>query len=215
MQPSMEVRWFTAGVIPQEVEKWFEDGGLEPKIEKARTDSYLFLPGTLDVGIKTRGDNVGIKTPGDNVEIKRRLVDQVTEFRSGLSGRVEQWVKWSFRIDQNVSGPDLRVPQGAWIDVRKARRLRKYEIQGSNRAIEIAASGLPERGCNLELTQLQVQGAEWWSLGFESFGKIDDVEKDLRLTLTRVFEDVTVFPLNAEDSYGYPNWLNFAVTDRL
>jgi len=52
-----------------------------------------------------------------------------------------------------------------------------------------------------------VNGKKWWSLGFESFGKLDTVEKNLRLVLAQVLPDPNFPEMQAEQSYAYPAWL--------
>ncbi|MFI5324398.1 MAG: hypothetical protein ACHQ6U_12935, partial [Thermodesulfobacteriota bacterium] len=39
----------------------------------------------------------------------------------------------------------------------------------------------PARGCNVELTEVSLENGDiWWTFGFEAFGTISTVEKDLR-----------------------------------
>jgi hypothetical protein len=68
---------------------------------------------------------------------------------------------------------------------------------------------LPERGCNVELTHIELpqKRESWWSLGFESFGTIGSVERDLR-AVAAVLASRKPPKFSAEIISGYPRWLN-------
>lgn len=212
MQPSMEVRWFMVGDMPATVESWFRRGYVAPADalidDETRDDIYLSLPTTLDLGIKLRAK--------DRIEVKQRRVDLgVEQLRDDISGRLEQWVKWSFpllKVDDKgneVKPPDVALPPGSWITVKKRRLLRKFEVRPDGAVTAVSAKSRPGQGCNLEVAWLTIDGMTWWSLGFESFGEtVDVVENILRLVLKEVLADPAFPTMQAHDSYAFPTWLD-------
>jgi hypothetical protein len=221
----MELRWFfeievlsgqslEAAQIPTAVQTWFNGGetglptGAEYIDTESRPDTYLNVPDSAGLGVKVRA--------GKRVEVKRRHVDVgLRTWPGGVEGRVEQWVKWSFALaDKNekgekIEGPDVYKPAGSWLVVEKQRQLRKFEVKGDAVAAVVAKiNPLPSQGCNLEITRLVYAHHVWWSLGFESFGELETVEKNFNLVMNYV---PLAFPgasmLTAEHSYAYPAWL--------
>lgn len=202
MQSSMEVRWFLTGTAPKEVEQWFRRGYVSPKDapidDEARDDIYLSLPDSEALGIKLRA--------GKKIEVKQRLSSSgVQTLRAGIEGGVEQWVKWSF--DLMARNDEIASP-GYWTVIKKRRLLRKFAVIAAEKVTVVdAVNQRPDEGCNMELAWLEVNGKKWWSLGFESFGKLDTVEKNLRLVLEQVLPDPNFPEMRAEQSYAYPAWL--------
>jgi hypothetical protein len=88
MTRSAEVRWFYHQQIPMEAKSWF-CGSRLCKEEEARTDHYLILTGSNEVGVKVRG--------GQQFEIKARTQPpELFTLATGASaGRQDAWVKWS------------------------------------------------------------------------------------------------------------------------
>lgn len=198
----MEVRWFLTGTAPKEVEQWFRRGYVSPKDapidDEARDDIYLSLPDSEALGIKLRA--------GKKIEVKQRLSSSgVQTLRAGIEGGVEQWVKWSF--DLMARNDEIASP-GYWTVIKKRRLLRKFAVIAAEKVTVVdAVNQRPDEGCNMELAWLEVNGKKWWSLGFESFGKLDTVEKNLRLVLEQVLPDPNFPEMRAEQSYAYPAWL--------
>ena len=211
MQPSMEVRWFLTGTAPKEVEQWFRRGYVSPKDapidNEARDDIYLSLPDSAALGIKLRA--------GKKIEVKQRQSSTgVQTLRAGIEGGIEQWVKWSFDLmatddkGEPIRSPHEIAPPGYWTIIKKRRLLRKFAVIAAEKVITVdAVNQRPDEGCNMELVWLEVNGKQWWSLGFESFGKLDTVEKNLRLVLEQVLPDPNFPEMRAEQSYAYPAWL--------
>lgn len=122
---------------------------------------------------------------------------------------MEQWVKWSFALDkEDIKPPDISTPAGCWITVQKWRLTRKFEIKAEDKVEAINAFLFPDEGCNMELAKLTPPSDQpWWSLGFESFGQISTIEKNLRFVLAQVLKDPDFPVMKAEHSYAYPKWL--------
>jgi hypothetical protein len=199
MQPSMEVRWFFEGQIPAEVVKWFHASDHAPQDEPERIDVYLALPDTDDLGVKLRA--------GKNVEVKRRLAGVgVVDVWPGSEGYLEKWAKWSYPLDPNGKRPDVGQPIGSWLEVKKHRWTRKFEVM-SGAIAEVDAASLPDEGCNLEIGELVLLDKHWSTVGFEAFGQLDTVEANLRLALAHVHKDHDLPRLPLAHSYAYPRWL--------
>ena len=151
----------------------------------------MSLPSNKDLGIKLRA--------GKKIEVKQRQGQgHSTVLKDGIRGLVEQWVKWSFVLDEKAAAPDYSQPVGCWVTVHKWRLTRKFEVKPGDLvvAIDANAAKLPDEGCNMELAWLTAwNGQVWWSLGFEAFGQPDTVGKNLDLVLKQVLAD-PAFPNN-------------------
>jgi hypothetical protein len=211
MQPSMELRWFVQGLLDDELSNWFENsrlgphtmGEFIPSIDE-RADTYLGLPYTAELGVKLRNR--------ERIEIKKRVHDQgIQTLGADIEGCLEQWVKWSFLLSlQNSNSLNTSLLGDAWIIVQKVRRTRKFEVRSASLVKEVDPNSKPEdvpEGCNLELTTLRVQNQSWYSLGFEAFGQLASVEKNLELVVREALSHSRFPPMKARDSFGYPEWL--------
>ena len=227
MQPSMEVRWFRHEELPETIEQWFRRGYI-PKQDAAlddesRDDVYYKLPVTKTLSFKLRPARKSQGIEGvqrfDKVEVKQQLGEAGMQIlRPGVEGQVGQWVKWSLDLlqknekDEPVLIADVFTPPGYWIIVKKRRLTRKFEISISDKVIAVdATTQRPHQGCNMELAWLEVNGQKWWSLGFEAFGLLENVEKNLQLVLRQVLADPTSPEMKAEQSYAYPAWLEMVL----
>lgn len=201
MFPSLEVRWFYAGMVPEAVLEWYQLGEGEPEKQTGRVDYYLRLGGR---------DSLGIKLREGRIEVKRRHRKHgILRFHERAAGLVEHWRKWSFELAPAEG--DLShslMPISSWLGVHKERQLRKYRVAGDDSLVSVPAGEYPERGCSVELSILHVEGQDWWSLCFEAFGSEPSLHETLRLVTERILAHAQVlFPLDATDSYGYPRWL--------
>lgn len=177
MQISAEIRWFWTDAPPPGLEDWFRNapgawcaaggGG-------GRADQYLQDPNGGELGIKRRGGTTG-------VEVKGLVVAALGVLATGpFVGAFELWAKWTSEA--------LHLTPRDTIEIQKQRWLRKFDATGSGPcemeldAAEHPMNGqrLPSRGCNVELMRLRLPNHDvWWTLGFEAFGTIETVEKDL------------------------------------
>jgi hypothetical protein len=203
MQVSAEIRWFWPDKIPDAVDLWFRNrslpagGGGEP-----RDDVYLHDPVQKELGIKRRG-----KKPG--VEIKGLIG------RASLAGapswvdvKAEIWCKWSSAVI-DISGY-------ATVNTLKVRWLRKFDTtSGSADEVELGADEmplhgvpLPEQGCNIEFTRIQIEGnrRNFWTLGFEAFGDLETVKSNLSRALNAITPLDRVW-FGSSMLLSYPEWL--------
>jgi hypothetical protein len=196
MLATVEARWFMAGSPAEEVRRWFERRGSVTKA-KPRIDSYLYQPGITSIGIKLREGRV---------EVKRRDIDfGLVPLGFRVTGRLGLWRKWSFTV---VGTERTEAADDGWVSVEKERRLRKYAINDINGLTAVDPDSFPERGCSVELVELNVRDVEWWSVGFESFGPDEALLRStLEMVATTCLESQDHPALHAENSFDYPEWL--------
>ena len=146
-----EVRWFSRGIIPDDIQVWFDTLGL-PVVQPVRTDVYFPL----------RRSGIGIKLRQGRLEIKlRRTRRGIQSFSPGVSGHVETWVKGGVR-----SQAEFR----SGLRVEKARQILYYQLTEVGEVLISPSGDLPKQGGGLELTQVWFNGAPWWTVGIEVFG---------------------------------------------
>ena len=121
------------------------------------------------LGIKKRGGQAG-------VEIKGLIAPGKTILEhAGCSAPVELWAKWPSRT--------LKIDGAALIRVQKRRWMRKFRVSAGH-VVECTGSDRTRKsGCDAELTLIEVEGAAWWTFGFEAFGELERVEDDLAATV--------------------------------
>ena len=121
-----------------------------------------------------------LKRRGKTVEIKGLFAkpDKTLSFASCHS-QIELWGKWS-SATLNLSGAPL-------LPLQKERSLRRF--RNENGQIVEVAGGDQRRasGCNFEITILMGSDrSHWWTLGFEAFGQLNEIEDILAATTTTV-----------------------------
>ena len=184
MEVSAEFRWFWQGAEPAALQQWFSDAELHDCAAGGgclRTDAYLFDPQQAELGIKLRGNKTGAEVKGLVAVIAEGCRDH--PFR----GPIQIWSKWTSEA--------LSLTNAALILVNKRRLLRTFDTAGPEvREIALDAQErpingdrLPEEGCNIEYTQISVEGSPpCVTLGFEAFGALDAVAANLRRTTARL-----------------------------
>jgi hypothetical protein len=215
MYPTVEVRWFYEGDVPETTLQRFRSGELpqDRGTFEERMDVYLYLPGVDNLGIKLRGTNTRRENDADQLEIKRRQFEgSVITFMPGFTGRLERWMKWVFHGES--SDPQLSTTLTAedevWLSVGKVRYQRRYTVASDKSVVALPLNEWPDNGCNVELTKLIAPGGQvWWTFGLEAFGEADvTVEDNLRLSANYFFAETGLGMFEERDSYGYPRWLN-------
>ena len=200
MYPTAEVRWFYRGELPSDTEDWFRRRAGEVERQPPRTDHYLRLQDSEGLNVKLRGGRI---------EIKQRVgLAKVTQFHEGVTGALEQWRKWGFRLAE--PGPARMrtlASVAAWIAVRKERRLRTYWVQDDWSIVAVPAAESQPQGCELELTEVDADGQSWWTLAFEAFGDESTLGDRLLRVARHVFRADEPPSLQAKDSHGYAAWL--------
>ena len=200
MYPTLEVRWFTRGSIPEEVREWFARGEPPPMSEPPRVDHYLRLQ---------RSNALGIKLREGRIEIKQRLHQYgKIRFHRRVTGAIEHWRKWTMPLAVTGEGmAEILVPGSSWINVRKERMLRGYRCEVGGQVIATGGEYV-DRGCHMELSTVQAGDRVWWTLAFEAYGTEPSLRGSLTSTMGHILgNDGVPTTLDARDSYGYARWL--------
>jgi hypothetical protein len=138
---------------------------------ETRVDEYL--QDTTQTGLS-------IKRRGKTVEIKGLIAkpNKTLSFASCQS-KIELWGKWS-SATLDLSGAPL-------FPLQKERSQRRF--RNENGQIVEVAGGDQRRasGCNFEITILMgADRSHGWTLGFEAFGQLNEIENILATTTTTV-----------------------------
>jgi hypothetical protein len=201
---SAEARWFILEVLPDEALDWFS-AGHPPDSEGVQIHEYLCFPNCESVGVKLREGRLEIKAM---LSAPRPLSRDL-----GVSGRTDQWVKWSF-ASEGLKNLDPGLHQsGRWLKVRKERFLRKFSAdRGALAEITGRQGPFPAIGCDIELTRIEVEAIPrfWFSLAFEALGPPAVTTKLLECAVHSFFKEhgrLPGIPLTEGNSLNYPAWL--------
>jgi hypothetical protein len=192
---SLEVRWIFPGQMGRAVAGWF---ARFPAGTEARQDIYLLYPQLRGLSVKIRG--------GGALEVKAYHGSPgILEVAGRARGRIQSWQKWSFPIEPLHPGHD---DLASWRPVHKRRRITRFSsVSGPAGAHDTGRGQQP--GCEVELTEVRMEGQDWWTLGFEATGPAGLLRSELEATAARVFTHalpggVTFGP---DDSRSYAQWL--------
>src|SRR5579872_2633207 len=196
---SAEMRWFWPAECPDQFDAWFQAGSPPPGLS-SREDEYLRERGQTELGIKRRGEQPGIEIKG--------LVAVLPPVRepAPFVGAVEIWCKWP------SCAPLRDLPT---VKTKKKRWLRKFDMSGAE-PVEIPMLKddapadhwpLPQKGCNVELTRIELERDEvWWTFGFEAFGDFNSLERSLSAALSLMARRRPP-PFAPDEFMSYPAWL--------
>jgi len=202
MLHTTEIRWFIAGILPEEVLSWFS-AGRRPETAIIQVHEYLLFPGC---------DTVGVKFREDRFEIKAKLgVSQPLSLALGIQGRREQWIKWSLSTKGLPMLGQALHPSGLWLKVRKERNQRVFSAETGSLQ-EVSPGSLPALGCNIELTRVEIEAdpPSWFTLGLEAYGLPSVTAGILEEGLGLFFKGQGRAPgitLTTANSFSYPTWL--------
>jgi hypothetical protein len=200
MRASLEMRWFYSGALPKSINQWFGSeslgGYLSPPEE--REDIYLLVPSC---------DYLGVKLRGKTLEVKWRQGELGTmQFGNRWEGKAEKWLKWVC-ADTMAPIPADILATGKWVAVKKKRAQRLYQVSTPGSLMSVPVEAPIPQGCTVELTQLNINGSAWWSLGFEAFGSESCLTESLQTVASWTSKSYQAQKLKAEDSSAYPIWL--------
>ena len=213
------VAWFTGGAGGQEGEAVPVAWPAEWRSEDWRTDRYLLLPDSDDVGVKLRQGRLDIKGRHSLIGIQR--------FGDGLEGEVACWTKWTLAV------PEWTVNSAAWsaieanvsLRVAKLRMLRSMRFgedgvistpveQGAEPALpqdsQGESSGKRQWNLQMELARIRLTEADadtHWSLGFEAYPDDPSCCAPFAKAVATLLAGCPARPLVAERSMSYPRWL--------
>jgi hypothetical protein len=181
-----EVRWIRPGRPGSEIDHWFSRFAQVPE---TRDDDYLISPRLPGLSIKIRG--------GASFEVKQhRGVVGALDIAGAAAARIDSWIKRSIPL---TGGVDLSRPLegSAWRRVSKRRQIARFPID---------ASGGPD--CSVELTEVEVAGQSWWTLGFEAGGR--GALGRIKHTAAVVFAEPlpTASEFRAGEACSYADWIH-------
>jgi hypothetical protein len=189
---SLEVRWIFPGQLAGAVTGWF---GRFPAETTVLEDAYLLDPHLPGLSVKVRGRRA--------LEVKAyRGSPGLLEVAGRARGRVESWQKWTFPHGPPSPGS---AHQAGWRPVRKRRRISWF-----SQATGVGVGRLGEEPrCAVELTEVDMRGEPWWTLGFEATGPADALHGELNAAAALVFAQALPdgMELGMGDSRSYAQWL--------
>ena len=186
MLTSLEMRWFYAGKLPVATSNWFGQDALGGEMQppEEREDIYLYSLGCEYLGIKLRQGRL---------EIKWRNAELGVVSWGGVEGKLEKWGKWLCEDSTKESFRPEVLEGKSWINVKKVRSQRLYD------------------DCAIELTELNIKGNDWWTIGFETVGTEASKRNQLQNLASKVFQSYVNLELTNNHSYGYAKWLSKVV----
>jgi hypothetical protein len=191
---SLEVRWILPGQPDAAITGWF---ARFPARVESREDLYLVDPQPGGMSVKFR--------QGRALELKMYQGSPgILEVAGRARGRLESWDKWSFPWDPpGTGGADLP----GWRPVRKL--IRKFPAVNGQSTAGIRGWGEESR-CQVELTEIRVDGQAWWTLGFEATGPASQLRTQLEAAAALVFAQPLPggMELATDHSQSYLQWLN-------
>jgi hypothetical protein len=201
MSVSAEIRWFWSNECPDRIDTWFQAGPLLPGIG-CREDEYLHEQGQTELGIKRRGGKPDIEIKG--------LVTVLPQFRDSIpfTGPIQIWCKWQSSLLTLRDLPTVRTKKKRWLRKFDMTGVQPIEIPMAKDEAPTDHRPLPQRGCNVELTRIELDPAQvWWTFGFEAFGNLSSIERDLRTALS-VLAGRRPPPFAPGELLSYPAWLD-------
>lgn len=184
-----EVRWFSAGPLPESATRWLEGLGAPLGAPEERVDDYWVL-GRDDLGIKLRQGRF---------EVKGRVAEQgERDFPPRARGDVEEWVKWSLGPGE---APAAAAPS---IAVHKRRWQRRWGP--GDPPVPVGLFEPWPLSCALELAEVRAGGHVAWSVGLEA---LPGDAPGIRLLVAVGRRALASFPLplDGDASRSYPAWL--------
>ncbi|HLC10669.1 MAG TPA: hypothetical protein VJL56_02365 [Candidatus Bathyarchaeia archaeon] len=205
MFTTAEVRWFFEGPLPEEVKQWFCRSSLALN-PAPREDHYLLFPAALGLGLKLREGRLEIKPLVESLGVRT--------FTADVAGTVQVWKKEAYGEPAFKEFERLRTSTPhLWITVRKKRTLRKFSLESAT-LVEVPADRVFLRdGCNVEVTEITVEGSAYWSFNFEAYGNPARVEDYLQRVAAHVLKDNRRphYTFSSANSCSYPEWLGRVV----
>ena len=216
MLRSLELRWFTKGILPTDVYQWFTDilPGNETFEEKPRSDYYL----------PTQSDGLGIKFSRQQLQVKIRK-DKVnfTLNNNNIQGSLEYWIRYDWNDLHNKENTkiDKLYERFSSIKIDKKRLIRRYKIL-DNQLVQIPLSNQTDVQCSIEITEINMKEQAWSTLGFDWFLNdeipesfiIDDyitTNKTFNNIIQEVFNQYTDYKITkTPNSFGYPYFLKIS-----
>ncbi len=192
---SLETRWIVPGQLPSAMLEWF---ARFPAGTETRQDAYLLQPRLPRLSVKLRD--------GGALDVKSYLGSPgILDLPRGGRGRLESWRKWSF--PSGLPGCGGADPPG-WVVVGKTRCTSWFPLASRPDLAQVRPPAAVA-GCMAELTEVQVRGERWWSVGLEATGPVHllrvAIEHAAGLVFAQALPPEVQFSL--ENSQSYAHWL--------
>jgi len=159
MHETKEIRWFFQNEN-EHIRDWFDK--LDFEMKESRTDYYLDI----------EKEDVGVKVRDGKVEIKHRIGTRAQGcLNTNIWGCYEDFVKWSFYVRDSdyMLSSILDGQQPRWVSIKKCRKVVLLVERDGN--IAVKPSGYATASCcQVEYTQLEIDGENWITFGLEWFG---------------------------------------------
>jgi hypothetical protein len=195
MTCTLEARWFGAPPLPDTLREWF--GTLGPVETSTRRDLYL----------PAEDPAFNLKLRDQQLQIKRRLAGPLrTSFSSRASGRREQWVKWSFDLQDGRPSLWDQDPTDLWVPVEKTRHQTSI-LPEHQSSLSTNLPTTPAATIKAELTQAEASGTLRWTLCLEAEGPVSSLTDTLTVAGAELLDDRLPVTLSDDQSYGYVRWL--------
>ena len=188
-----EVRWIRPGRHGREIARWFSRFAQVPE---TRDDDYLVSPRMPGLSIKIRG--------GSSFEVKQHLrTVGVLDIPDAAAGSIDSWIKRSFPLSGGID-PSRPLEGSAWRRVSKRRQIASFPIatSGGDPGSPVAVV------CSVELTEVEVSGQSWWTLGFEAGGRgaLGSIKRTAAVVFAEPLPAGSAF--RAEESCSYAEWIH-------
>jgi hypothetical protein len=188
-----EVRGIRPGRHGSEVARWFSRFSQVPE---TREDDYLISPRMPGLSVKIRG--------GASFEVKQhRGRVGALDFAAAAAGSIDSWIKRSIPLP---GGVDLSRPleATAWRRVSKRRQIARFPIGTSGGGLGSPGAAV----CSVELTEVEVIGQSWWTLGFEAGGRgaLGRIKHAAAVVFAQPLPTASAF--RAEEACSYADWIH-------
>ena len=171
-----------------------------------RTDYYL----------AGSGPKLGIKWREGKIQIKQQQGEAQLYQNEALLGEIEIWKKWSFGLENREEYP-YELHTQHWIPVSKLRRLSRLEYDESRQSVHpLSTEKEANNICEVEITRVQSNDHEFFTLGLEASG----CEDTLRMNLITAIEYLVSkdmhrgLKLSAGNSNNYARWLQSIIGNK-
>lgn len=191
MLQTVEIRWFFPEL------PLIEDRHFETQDELQQRIDWYLMPCNPKCGTKIREGML---------QTKLKIAEIGHRSFGSLTGTVEAYKKWSLKFDQ-AEPPSISEMQAvSWLPVSKRRKLQRFEVRGG----QVTTSPVrPQNGCEFEMTELIVNNATYWTVGFEAVGDPNALEANVRAVAAEVVRrGGLLMDFTSDRSCGYAQWLS-------
>lgn len=195
MTCTLEARWFGTPPLPPAFQKWFSTLGTV----ETETQTDLYLP--------AEDPALNLKLRDGQLQIKRRLAGPLrTSFGDQAAGHCEQWVKWSFALQEETSPLWDEDPTDLWVAVQKTRDQISIPPDEQS-ALSTNLPTTPPATLEAELTTIETAHESAWTFCLETQGPLSSLADTLMIAGPLLVDDTLTITLSDDQSFGYVRWL--------